>query len=211
MKEVRKVRSGMACAHLGDELEEYLRRAAALHALEHRGRGVLQGNVNVAAQARVRGEHFKQARGDLVGIGVEETDPAEILDLRELFEQRGEAILNAEVFAEAGCVLPDEVDFAHALGGEALGLDDDRGDGARAELAAELRNDAEGAGMIAAFGNLDVGGVASGGEQARGVLVVEIAGQLGGGSVPGVAREASGFLAGIAFGTRGRPPRAVHL
>ncbi len=164
---------------------------------------MLQGNVDVAAEARVLGENFQQARGDLVGIGVEEADPAEILDLRELFEQGGETVLNAEVFAEAGCVLPDEIDFANALGGEALRLDDNRGDGAGAELAAQLRNDAEGAGMIAAFGDLDVGGVARGGEQARGVLVVEIAGQLGSGTVPSVAGEASGLLAGIAFRTRG--------
>ena len=122
--------------------------------------------------------------------------------MRQLFQQGGEAVLEAEVFAEAGCVLPDEIDFANALGGKARGFGDDRGDGARAELAAKLRNDAEGAGMIAAFGDLDVGGVARGGEQARGVLVVEIAGQLGAGPVPGVAGEASGLLAGIAFGTR---------
>ena len=166
-------------------------------------RGVLQGNVDVAAEARVSGEHFQQARRDLVGIGVEEADPAEILDLGELFEQRGEAVLDAEVFAEAGCVLPDEIDFAHALRGQALGLGDDRGDGAGAELAAQLRNDAEGAGMIAAFGDLDVGGVARRGQQARRVLVVEIAGQLGGGAVPAVAGEASGLLAGIALGARG--------
>ncbi len=128
--------SGHRLAHFGDELEENFRRAAALHALENRGRGVLQGKVDIAAKAWMAGEYFQQARRDLVGIGVEEANPAELVDLRELFEQRGETILNAEVFAEAGCVLPDEIDFANALRGQPPGLGDDRGDGARAELAA---------------------------------------------------------------------------
>ncbi len=57
--------------------------------------------------------------------------------------------------------------------------------------------------MIASFGNLDVGGVARRGKQARSVLVVKIAGKLGGGPVPRVAREASGSLAGIALGAGG--------
>ena len=140
--------------------------------------------------------------GDLVGIGVEETHPAQSVDLRQPFEQQREAVLQAEVFAVAGGVLPDERDFAHALLREALGFGDDRLEAPRAELAAQLRNDAERAGMIAAFGDLDVSRVLRRGQQARRVLVVEIVGQVGDGAVPGVAWRSGRVRGGIAFGTR---------
>ena len=103
---------------------------------------------------------FEQLAGDLVGIGVEEAHPAEVFDLREPLEQQREAVLQAEVFAVAGGVLADERDFAHALlrrGAAASAMTDSKR--RRAELAAQLRDDAEAAGMIAAFGDLDVGGV----------------------------------------------------
>ena len=69
----------------------------------------------------------------------------------------GEAVFEAEVFAVAGGVLADEGDLADALRDEVFGLGDDGRHAARAELAAELRDDAEAAGVVAAFGDLDVG------------------------------------------------------
>ena len=74
-----------------------------------------------------------------------------------------------QVFAVAGGVLADEGDLADALRDEALGFGDDAGEGAGAELAAELRDDAEAAGVVAAFGDLDVGGGAWRGQDACGV------------------------------------------
>ena len=52
--------------------------------------------------------------GDLVRVGVQETYPTQIFDLRELFEQQRKAIFQSEVFAVAGRVLSDERDFAYA-------------------------------------------------------------------------------------------------
>ena len=69
----------------------------------------------------------------------------------------------------------------------------------RAELAAQLRDDAERAGMIAAFGDLDIGGVFRRCQQTRRVLVVEIVGQIGDGAIPFVAGETSGFFTRRAF------------
>ena len=144
----------------------------------------------------------QQLAGDLVGIGVEEAHPAQLFDLRQPLQQQRQAVFQAEVFAVAGGVLPDEGDFANALLGQLLRLGDDRLEAARAKLAAQLRNDAERAGMIAAFGDLDVGRVLRRGQQARRVLVVQIVRQVGDGAVPAVFGEASGGLAGVAFGAR---------
>ncbi len=107
----------------------------------------------------------------------------------EFFEQQRQAIFQAKIFAVAGRVLPDERDLADARLRKPLGLGDDRLETARAELAAQLRNDAEGARMVAAFGNLDVGGVAGRGQDARRVIVVKIVGEIGDGAIPGVARR----------------------
>src|SRR6266702_161417 len=45
-------------AHLFNQLQEDLCRATALHSLEHGGGSVLQGNVDIATQAWVLGEHL---------------------------------------------------------------------------------------------------------------------------------------------------------
>ena len=57
----------------------------------------------------------------------------------------------------------------------------------------------EAAGVVAAFGNLDIGAGAWGGEDAWGGVVVEVFGECGGGSVPGCAGEAAGLFACVAF------------
>ena len=70
----------------------------------------------------MRGDGLQQLAGDLVGISVEEAHPAQLLDLRQTLQQQRQAILQAEVFAVAGRVLPDERDFADALLGQLLRL-----------------------------------------------------------------------------------------
>ena len=113
----------------------------------------------------------------MVGVGVEEAEPAEAVDAGERVEEGGEAVLEAEVFAVAGGVLADEGDLADAAGDELLGFGDDGLEAAGAELAAQVGDDAEAAGVVAAFGDLDVGRGARGGEDSAGWFVVEIGGQ----------------------------------
>ena len=108
----------------------------------------------------------------------------EIFDGGEFFEQQCQAIFQAEVFAVAGGVLADESNLADAGLRQSLGLGDYRFEAARTELAAQLRNDAEGAGMIAALGDLDVRHVSRRGENARRGLVVKIVGQIADCAVP---------------------------
>src|SRR5262249_42539398 len=79
---------------------------------------------------------------------------------------------------------------------------------ARAEFAAQLRNDAEAARMIAALGNLDVGGCFGSGEHTRRGLVVKIVRKIGYGAIPLRAGEASSSLAGTALGAR-TPRRSI--
>ena len=119
---------------------------------------------------------FEQPAGDLVGIGIKKTDPAQVFNSREFFQQKCQAILQAEIFAIAGRVLADQSDLAHARLCQAFRLGNDRLKAPRAELAAQLRNDAESAGMIAPLGNLDVSSMSRSGQHAGRGFVVQIVG-----------------------------------
>ena len=118
--------AGDDAAGLLDELEEDVarcRRASCV--LSSGGAGVLQRDVEILGDVVVLRHGFEQARGDLVGIGVEEAQPAEAGEAGEGFEQLGEAVGEAEVFAVAGGVLADEGDLADALRDEVLRFGDD--------------------------------------------------------------------------------------
>ena len=93
-----------------------------------------------------------------------------------------------------------------AAGDELLGFGDDGFKAARAEFAAQVGDDAEGAGVVAALGDLDVGRGFGRGEEARGGFVVEIGGQQVGCALPVVAAEAALLFAVVAFG-----PASVRL
>ena len=89
-------------------------------------RGVLQRDVEVLGDVVVARDGFEQARGDLVGVGVEEAQPLEAGERGEGVEEVGESGALAgdgvlgQVFAVAGGVLADEGDFADALRDEDL-------------------------------------------------------------------------------------------
>src|SRR5580704_2803422 len=104
----------------------------------------------------MRGDSVKQALGDFVGVAVQKADPFFVrgFDLREAGEKGREAVLHSQVFAETCRVLTNQIDFADALRKQAGGFANDRFETAAAKLAAVLRNHTEGAGMIAAFGDL---------------------------------------------------------
>ena len=89
---------------------------------------MLEGDVEVFGDVVVARDGVEEARGDFVGVGVEEAEPAEAGEWGEGFEEVGETVFQAEVFAVAGGVLADEGDFADALGDEVLGFGDDGAD-----------------------------------------------------------------------------------
>src|SRR6202043_1289113 len=97
-------------ADLVQRLQEDLRASAALHRLEHLSRGVLQGNIEILADVVVLRDGLEQAACDAIGIGVEEAQPAHAFDARKGVEQLRESVLDAEIFAIAGCVLASRTD-----------------------------------------------------------------------------------------------------
>jgi hypothetical protein len=74
----------------------------------------------------------------------------------ERLEHADEAAVVADVHAEAGRVLADEVQLERAVGEQLPRLGDDRLERLRAHLAADRRNGAEGAALVAPFGDPQV-------------------------------------------------------
>src|SRR6202043_1314494 len=95
-----------------------------------------------------------------IGVGVKEAHPQQIFDAGEAGQQLCEAIAQTEVFAVGSGVLTNQGDFASACGCEILRFAYYRFEAAATKFAAQLRNDAESAGMIATLGNFYVRGVA---------------------------------------------------
>ncbi len=99
------------------------------------------------------------------GMGVEKTEPAHALHRRELFQQPGKARI-VHIRAVMGGVLADEDQFTNADRHQFLRLADDFILGNAPEVAADDRDVAVGADVVAALGNLQVGGVTGAGNHA---------------------------------------------
>ena len=111
----------------------------------------------------------------------------------ELAEERGErftlggidlaarvrAGFGPAVHAEVSRVLRDQVHLLHAFGDELTSFLDHGFDRATAMASADARDDAERAGVITTFGDLDVGRMAWRQAKARGVEVRDEGGRLG--------------------------------
>ncbi len=61
------------------------------HGFDEAGIGMLEGDVEVAADLRA-GHRLEQAAGDLLGIAVEKADPGDARDTREPLQEPGEAV-----------------------------------------------------------------------------------------------------------------------
>ena len=135
------------------------RAASPPHRLQKRRVGVLQRQVQVARHAPARRERSDELGRDPVGIGVEDPDPAETVDVVERPQEMGGVGAVLEVGPVVGRVLGNQVDLDHALRRQAPGFFDDRGDRPRALQTAEGRDGAERAGVVAPLRDLEVGGM----------------------------------------------------
>jgi hypothetical protein len=144
--------------------EDALLVGGAAHRLEDGGAGVLEGDVEVGEDAALR--HEGDDLVDVgVGVDVVEADPgAEGAQLAAEVEEAGADLAAvpvaggvAEVDAVGAGVLGDDQELLGAGGDQGLGLAEHVGGGAGGQVAADLGDDAEGAAVVAAFGNLQVG------------------------------------------------------
>ncbi|CDE48212.1 putative membrane-associated oxidoreductase [Sutterella sp. CAG:351] len=150
-------------APLADPLKRLLGVRRTGHTAKHIGVRVLKRNIEVREDLPFRHQR-NNAIHHRVRVHVVEADPeTETAELdAEVFKtgMHGAAARERELIAEVRtvgrCVLRDHHDFLHAVFLQAPGFTHDGVHRAGVKLAAELRNDAERAVIVAAFGNLKV-------------------------------------------------------
>ena len=90
-------------------------------------------------------------------VGVHHADPADAVDAPEAAQQVGQAVAQPVIEPVARGVLRHEHDLLHAPRGQAAHLGQDVLEVAAAMAAAQRRDDAEAAGVVAALADLHVG------------------------------------------------------
>ena len=167
---------------------------------------VLEGDVDVVEHLRFTGDDVDEGVVQIVGVQVVQANPVKG-QLAQLGEQLPQHPLVVEVDAVAGDVLGNDDELLHPGIGQGLGLRQQGLHGTAAVAAPQLGNDTEGAPVVAALGDLQVGGVGGGGGDARPVLlrVVDIPEAVG--RAPGHQLLQGGDDLGVAAGAHD----AVHL
>ncbi len=177
-----------ALAQAFDEVALVLRADIAAHGAQHVVARVLERDIDVLEDVGERRDGVDHLVGEGGGVGVHEAHPclARALgdDLVDLREEHGQAAhpdevlvvlrvraveSDADVVAVGSGVLPDEGDLERAVGEEFLDLFEDAVDGLGAEFAADRRDGAERAALVAPLGDAQVRVVARGEAEPRGI------------------------------------------
>ena len=146
---------------------------------------MLERDIDVADHVLRLADGLDELVAPVCGVRVKQANPEISINLVKFAEERGERLalggvdlaarvgagIRPAVHAEVGRVLGDQVDLLHAFGDELTGFLDDGFHRAAAMASADARDDAEGAGVVAAFGDLDVSRMAWRQAEARGVKI----------------------------------------
>ncbi len=205
--------AGDALAQLEHQLALVRRRDIPAHRRQHAVRGVLERDVDVLADMRQFGDRVDHLVGEVGRVGVHEPHPAVpagvlIHGVVERPEQVGQSAgMTAtrpnepatDVVAPARRVLTDEVQFERAVFQQLARLGQDPVQRLGAHLAADRRDRAERALLVAALGDLQVR-VVPGRQAHAGRVVLEVADAL---AVLAVHGQPDGVLAPLLRGLQG--------
>ena len=117
---------------------------------------MLRRDVEVRQRVSAGIHRCEQALAQGARVHVHAPHPADAVDSGEGLEQLRELWTTGQVVAVAREILGDQIDFDDAVSGEALRFANEVIDRAAALFAAQGGDDAEGAGVVAAFSNLQI-------------------------------------------------------
>ena len=167
--------------------------ALAAHGAQHPVADVLQRHVDVRADLLLAGDRIEQLVGDVTRVVVEQPDPAQPIDLHQLTQQAAQRRAVAPIAAVGGQILCDEVELDDAVVRQRRGFGKHRVERPALVTAADLRNDAEAAGVIAAFRHLEIGAEeVSGADAWDGEVGKEVGGAAVNGGVGAPSPSSSG-------------------
>ena len=157
-----------------DHPQELLVTRAAPHCFQHRGAAMLQGDIKILRGDRRFGYSGNQLIGNLVWVAIKKTQPDQATDLSEFAQECGQSIAQSEITSVTRRILPDQSQLADASLCQDFRFAQDRLKAAGPELTAHLRDHAEGAGVVAALRNLQIGGIRGRRQDTRGELAVKV-------------------------------------
>ena len=141
---------GHGGAHTLDDAEVLLPPVGAPHRAQHPVGARLQRHVQLVHHVGRLGHRLDHVVGELRGVRRGEAHPLQPLDLAAGAQQLGERLTVAELDAVRVDVLPEQGDLADALADQRPDLGQDVAGPAVLLLAAQARDDAERAGVVAA-------------------------------------------------------------
>ncbi len=118
---------------------------------------MLDGEVEVGQDVPRAGHNLQQLVGDVVVETIEEAHPEVALQAVQRAQQGGERRAVAEVFAVGRDVLRHQVELTRAGREQGTSLPQQGLGGAAAQMPAELRDGAEGTGVVAPLGDFHIG------------------------------------------------------
>ena len=144
--------------------------APAVHLFQDAVVDVLDRDIQILHDLVVARDLVNQLLVELVGVEVVEPDPFDPLDLAQLAAEPREAPLAVEVGAVARDVLRDDDQLFHPVRGQIPRLLQNMLDRPRAVAPADIRDRAEGAEVVAALRDAQIGPARPGGHDARQLL-----------------------------------------
>ena len=199
MKVVRRATPGTRSRMRPSSRSYFWRRAGASHALEHRVRRVLKRKVDILADLLALRHGGERVVVDRRRIQVKQANPFEAVNLVQHPQQPRQRPTFVAVDPVKRRVLRDEQQLLDPAIRQRARLADDRLGGPAAVAAAQRRDDAEGALVIAPFSDLDVRVMPGRGEHPRCLGVVHVGRRRAAGRGPsekGERRAARGREAG---------------
>ena len=146
--------AGNLPAQLADDLQQLRTGGAAVHIFEDGIVAVLDGQVEVGHHLLVPLHGSNKVIGDALRVGVHDTDPLKARHLVQLVQQLTDAAGLAPVLAIGGGVLGHHDQLLHALTGQPAGLGHAVGQIAAVQRAADARDGAVVAAVVAALCDL---------------------------------------------------------
>ena len=165
--------AGDAFPQLLNQGNHLLLSVRTMHGFEHGIMGMLQGQIHILADLGFRRIHINELIRKEFRIAIERAHPFELRHLNHFTQQFSECRTVVDVPAIVGAVLRDKDYFPHTIFRELFHFCTDIFNLAAAELAANLRDGAEGATIVTAFGNLHISGIIRRGADAGSLGIIE--------------------------------------
>ena len=172
MKVVRMASPGNSGSKPSDQILDMLPRGLSAHGSKHGAVNMLERHIHIPCNLRVARNRGDQLATPMRRMRIEKPHPKLAFDHRELIEQLDKrrtaqrihwlartSFFRPPIHPEVGRVLTYEVNFLDSLGDQIADLRSHGFDRATPVTPPHLRNHAKTAWMIAALGNLHVGGM----------------------------------------------------